>query len=61
LRESTPGQYQLGFETTCRFQHPCNLAVKLGGQKLMNHRRQKFENSMLIAGRELRPGDYKIE
>jgi hypothetical protein len=61
LRVSTPGQYQLGFETTCKSQHSCNLVAKLGGQQLMSYRQQKFDNSMLFAGRDLQPGDYEIE
>ncbi|OYZ99751.1 MAG: hypothetical protein B7X99_06770 [Rhizobiales bacterium 17-65-6] len=62
LHAARAGRYELGFEVTCGFEHPCNLVVKLGGQQLVSIRDKKFNNTLLQTGIDLEAGEsYPLE
>lgn len=60
LHAARAGRYELGFEVTCGFEHPCNLVVKLGGQQLVSSRGRKFNNTLLQTGIDLEAGERAI-
>ncbi|WP_371349426.1 hypothetical protein [Ancylobacter sp. IITR112] len=61
LHVTRPGRYELGFEVTCGFEHPCNLLVRLGGAQLVSVRDRKFDNTLLQTAQDLEAGDYTLE
>lgn len=61
LHVTKGGRHELGFETNCGFDHPCNLVVNLGGVQVLNRRAERIDTKILEAGLDLEPGDYPVE